>query len=342
MDDYRRWNAASTDQKLKQLGVKDHRRLPCPRGAPMKNRALTHLLPVVVASSVLISPAAPTSANSPRTADQSNGQIAVGPQYDTTHVYVAPGKLAAFTASWKATFGGTSPAVSVTDVTPTPSRTKFQAIFSPVGNLSVFDFQTPIPYPFGAERTGWLLKDFDAGIRQAQASGAHLLVSPFRDPIGRDAVIQFPGGINTQVYWHTTKPVYKPLATVPENRVYVPADAVSAFLRSNLKFTNGSVVSDDRNADAGEIGLPGKTYRKISLTSPFGKTVVTVTDGHLPYPFGREVTGYQVERLAATLAKAKAAGATVLWGPHFSAGRNSAIVRFPGGYVAEIHDTVSR
>ena len=40
-----------------------------------------------------------------------------------------------------------------------------------------------------------------------------------------------------------------------------------------------------------------------------------MTDGHLPYPFGREVTGFQVGDLAATLTKAKAAGATVLSSP---------------------------
>jgi hypothetical protein len=67
-----------------------------------------------------------------------------------------------------------------------------------------------------------------------------------------------------------------------------------------------------------------------------------VSNGHLPYPFGREVTGYQVTNLTQTLTKAKAAGATLLWGPHLSADRHSAIVKFPGGYIAEIHDIVSR
>lgn len=308
----------------------------------MRNRVLACLLPLTATSGLLAAHTAPTSAEAPQKAVQDSSRIAVGPQYDTTHVYVEPGKTAAFTASWKATFGGTNTAVSVTDVTPTPSTTKSELVFSPVGTLSVFDFQTPIPYPFGAERTGWLLKDMDAGIRQARASGADVIVSPFPDPIGRDAVIQFPGGVNTQVYWHTTAPRYKPLETVPENRVYVSPDAVDAFLRSYLKFTSGSVVSDDPRADAVEIGLPGKTYRKIRLTSPFGKTVVTVSDGHLPYPFGREVTGYQVANLATTLRKARAAGAMVLWGPRPSAGRDSAIVKFPGGYIAEIHDAVSR
>jgi hypothetical protein len=35
---------------------------------------------------------------------------------------------------------------------------------------------------------------------------------------------------------------------------------------------------------------------------------VLVSDGHLPFPYGREVTGYEVKDLASTLEKAKAAG----------------------------------
>jgi hypothetical protein len=41
--------------------------------------------------------------------------------------------------------------------------------------------------------------------------------------------------------------------------------------------------------------------------------------------------------LAATLGKAKAAGVSVLAGPITADHRNSAIVEFPGGYIAEIH-----
>jgi hypothetical protein len=42
---------------------------------------------------------------------------------------------------------------------------------------------------------------------------------------------------------------------------------------------------------------------------------VFATDGQLPYPYGRELTGYEVEDLADTLAKATAAGAVVLVAP---------------------------
>ena len=44
-----------------------------------------------------------------------------------------------------------------------------------------------------------------------------------------------------------------------------------------------------------------------------------VTDGHLPYPYGLELTGYEVAKLSDTLDKAKTAGAVVLAGP-YSAG----------------------
>jgi len=307
----------------------------------MRNRVLACFLPIAATTSLLSGHMVPTVADAPSTAVQAGSRIAVGTQYNTTHVYVQSGTMPAFAAAWKATFGGTSTTAAVTDVTPTPSQTKSQLLFSPVGTLSVFDFQTPIPYPFGAERTGWLMTSMPAGIQQAQASGAKVIVSPFPDPVGQDAVIQFPGGVNTQLYWHTTAPVYKPLQTTPENRVYLPPDAVSAFLGSYLKFTSGRIESDVARANASEIGLSGQTFRRIRVTSPFGRTVISVTNGHLPYPYGREVTGYRVANLAATLSKAEAAGATVLSGPHRSGGRDSAVVRFPGGYIAEIHD-VSR
>jgi hypothetical protein len=62
-----------------------------------------------------------------------------------------------------------------------------------------------------------------------------------------------------------------------------------------------------------------------------------VTDGHLPYPYGRELTGYEVTDLNETLAKAKSTGVNVLVEPYSSGDRASAMVEFPGGYIAEIH-----
>ncbi len=64
---------------------------------------------------------------------------------------------------------------------------------------------------------------------------------------------------------------------------------------------------------------------------------VIVTDGHLPYPYGRELMGYEVTNLVNTLDRAKASGVTVLVAPYASRGRQAAVVQFPGGYIAEIH-----
>jgi hypothetical protein len=128
-----------------------------------------------------------------------------------------------FVTSVIATFGGTASKKGVFTVTPTPSKTMSQLVLTPAGTFSVFGFETPIPYPFGSERTGYLVTDMDSAIRAARVTGADILVSPFNDPIGRDAVIQWPGGVNTQLYWHTTAPSYTSLQLIPENRVYVSA-----------------------------------------------------------------------------------------------------------------------
>jgi hypothetical protein len=169
--------------------------------------------------------------------------VAVGPQYDSTHVYIAPQVIDRFVASFLATFGGQSTRQVVTTVTPTTSRTTSQVFHTPAGMVSLFGFTTPIPYPFGAERTGYFVSDTDAAIRAARVSGADVIVTPFSDPIGRDAIIQWPGGINMQIYWHTTPPVYNAMETIPENRVYVSADRSAAFVRSFVRFSHGKVIS---------------------------------------------------------------------------------------------------
>ena len=272
----------------------------------------------------------------------SSPPIAVGPQYDTTHVYVAPEDFDRFVASFVATFGGSTSKQGVFSVTPTPSSTMSQLILTPVGTVSVFGFKTPVPYPFGNERTGYLVTDLDAAIRAARASGGDVIVAPFDDPIGRDAVVQWPGGVNMQLYWHTAAPSYEKLQTIPENRVYVSPDRADAFIRSFVAFSGGTVGSDDPNAPGIEIGRPGETYRRVRLASTFGIVAVLVTDGHLPYPYGREVTGYETADLDTTLAKAKSAGVRVQVEPYSAADRRSAFVQFPGGYVAEIHATVRK
>jgi hypothetical protein len=301
-------------------------------------RAVAILLTLAFASE---SPYFRTSAQSAHPASTVN--VAVGPQYDTTHVYVAPQDFDRFVASVIATFGGTTTQkVGIATVTPTPSSTRLELVLTPVGTLSVFGFTTPIPYPFGLERTGYLVSDLDEGIRGAKATGADVLVAPFDDPVGRDAVIQWPGGVNTQLYWHTTAPSYPVLQTVPENRVYVSSDRVEAFVRSFLDFSHGHLLSDEGRAPGVEIGRPGETYRRIRIESKFGKLTALVTDGHLPYPYGREMMGYEVTNLADTLTKAKAAGVDVLVPPYKTDEREAVVVQFPGGYIAEVHATAQR
>src|SRR5580700_7833895 len=125
--------------------------------------------------------------------------VTVEPQYDTTHVYVAPEDFDRFVASLVATFGGTTSKQGVFTVTPTPSSTMSQLVLTPVGTLSVFGFKTPIPFPFGIERTGYLVTDLDGAVRAAEGDGADVLVRSFNDPIGKDAIIQWPGGVNMQL-----------------------------------------------------------------------------------------------------------------------------------------------
>src|ERR1700688_370445 len=271
-----------------------------------------------------------------------SASVAVRPQYDTTHVYVAPDDFDRFVASLIATFGGTTAKQGVFTVTPTPSTTMSQLVLTPVGSVSVFGFKTPIPYPFGLERTGYLVTDMDEAVLAAKATGADVFVAPFNDPIGRDAIIEWPGGVHTQLYWHTTSPSYTPLQTIPENRVYVSPVKVDAFVRSFLAFSHGTVVSDDAQAPGVEIGRPAEIYRRVRIESKFGKLTAFVTDGHLPYPYGREMMGYEVANLAETLTKAKAAGADVLVPPYKTDEREAVVVRFPGGYIAEIHSVTKK
>jgi len=300
----------------------------------MRRAARLIAIAALVSSFTSLSPVAFTQAAGKATPPSS---IGVAPQYDTTHVYVAPADVDAFVASFLGTFGGKSTKQVVASVTPTPSSTTSQLLQTPVGTVSVFGFKTPIPAPFGAERTGYLVTNMDAAVKMARATGADIVVTPFPDPIGIDAVIQWPGGVMTQLYWHTQTPSYAPFVRVPENRVYVSSDRAEDFVHSFLAFSGGRLVSDTPDEPGLEIGRPQTTFRRILIESAFGKLTVFVTDGHLPFPYGRETTGYEVTDIHATLEKAKSLGVALLVPPVTIADRTSAMVQFPGGYIAEIH-----
>ncbi|MBW9051052.1 glyoxalase [Rhizobium mesosinicum] len=273
------------------------------------------------------------------TASAATARVGVGSQYSTTHVYVAPNDVDKFAESFLATFGGKSTKQVIATVTPTDSSTTSQLLQTPAGTVSLFGFTSPIPYPFGHERTGYLVTDLDKAVTAAVSDGAEVIVAPFDDPIGRDAVIQWPGGVKMQLYWHKTPPTYEPFATLPENRVYLSKERLAAFVRGFLAFSHGRVVSDETQADGNEIGQPGKPFHRIRIESDFGRLAVMATDGHLPYPYGWEVAGYEVNDLNTTLEKATASGASVVVPPVLAGKRKSAIVGFPGGYIAEIHAT---
>jgi hypothetical protein len=72
--------------------------------------------------------------------------VAVAPQYDTSHVYVAPADVDRFAQSFLATFGGKSTPQVVVNVLPVPSSTTSQLLQTPAGTVSLFGFTTPMPH----------------------------------------------------------------------------------------------------------------------------------------------------------------------------------------------------
>jgi len=140
----------------------------------------------------------------------------------------------------------------------------------------------------------------DEAVRSAKTHGADIIVAPFNDAIGRDAIVEWPGGVWMQLYWHTSAQSYAKLQTVPENRVYVSPDRVDAFVLDFVAFSNGKILSDERHALGVEIGRPNDNFRRARIASDFGDVVAMVTDRHLPFPYGHEITGYEVASLSDT------------------------------------------
>src|SRR5271169_1685936 len=85
------------------------------------------------------------SAVAQSTQTKATAGVAVGPQYDTAHVYVDPQDFNRFVASLIATFGVTTTKQGIFTVTPTPSSTMSQLVMTPAGTVSVFGFKTPVP-----------------------------------------------------------------------------------------------------------------------------------------------------------------------------------------------------
>jgi hypothetical protein len=265
------------------------------------------------------------------------GPIPVGPQYQLSRVYVSPSDLERFVLSLIATFGGTKTPRRYVQITPTPSETISQLVQTPVGTFLALGFRTPIPYPFGVERYGYMVNDLEAAVTSAKNHGADIVVPTFPDAFGNDAIVEWPGGLHVQLYTPRQKPHYPAFERIPEEHVYISAERAETFVTAFKEFAEANVVSDDRAAPGVDIGRPNDSYRRIRLESEFGKLTLFVTDGQLPYPYGREDAGYEVTDIAETIGKAEAAGVRILVKPYIASRRVVAILQFPGGYIAEVH-----
>jgi len=76
----------------------------------------------VALAATLLATAGGTSMAQDKSAD-ATASVAVGPQYDTARVYVAPEDVDRFSGSVIATFGGTRSQQAALTITPTPSKT---------------------------------------------------------------------------------------------------------------------------------------------------------------------------------------------------------------------------
>jgi len=94
------------------------------------------------------------------------------------------------------------------------------------------------------------------------------------------------GGVNTQLYWHTTAPSYA-RSKYSGEPVYVSLDRVDAFVSSFVAFSHG--VSSLMNARA---RAKSEDRRNLSASEDRIESQVDRDgyDGHLPYPYGRETT----------------------------------------------------
>ena len=100
----------------------------------------------------------------------------------------------------------------------------------------------------------------------ARHAGADVLVKTFPDPIGRDVVIQWPGGVDMQLYWHTTRAVLPAAADhsrEPRLPLGRPGRRLHAQLPGLLRTARWSPTT--RSAPGVEIGRPGDTYRRIRI-----------------------------------------------------------------------------
>ncbi|WP_265443717.1 hypothetical protein [Flexivirga meconopsidis] len=260
-----------------------------------------------------------------------------GPAYDSTHIYTTFADMAPLTEQLQAVFGGEVKTYGELNICPQPSLSVVSVLLSPYGLLSLFGFSTPIPYPFGQDKHGYRIRRRDEMIGRATEAGLDFAVAPFDDLGGLQSIVRLPGGSALQFYEPPAEMGFPELTHIPEARIYLGPLTIDPFLAAFTTLTRGTVQTDDPVADGAEVGMPDTTIRRVTYESGYGRLLVLETNGHQPYPYGWDFTGFVVDDLTATLATATAAGAQVVADPHTANGRTSAMVQFLGGFVAEIH-----
>lgn len=101
------------------------------------------------------------------------------------------------------------------------------------------------------------------------------------------------------------------------------------------------MTGNEAKAPGVEIGRPNDTHRRVRIASTFGNVAVLVTDGRLPYPYGRELTGYE-RRTSTRPWPRQGVRPRACWSSYPADDWRSAFVQFPGGFIAEIHATVRK
>ena len=166
----------------------------------MKRTGIIGLVGALVACVAVAVPADGTELTQAMAAHQVAPARAYGVAYDASHVYVQYGKLNAFIKSWEGTFGGMNSQQAIFGISPTPSKALGSLIHPPVGLLAAYDYQTPVPFPFGSEQTGFGVHDPDNAVKLARQAGATAPVAPWTGPVGREAVVRFPSGFSSQIW----------------------------------------------------------------------------------------------------------------------------------------------
>ena len=266
--------------------------------------------------------------------------LAVGAQYDTAHVYVAPADLDRFSDSLIATFGGTKSQKAELTITPTPSKTNWQAVLHSGWHVLCVRFHDADPISV-RPRTNRLPRDRHG----------------CSDPIGESQRSRRCRGTVQRSHWARCH------RSVAGRHIYA---ALLAYDRAELREARqgprkqGVRVTGSRRcvcprfrgvlAREDRLRRPERTRRRGGPTK--GYLPPRADQLHIredrraryrwtaPYPYGREISGYEVANLADTVSKAKATGATVLVDPYTADRRQAAIISFPGGYIAEIYSAV--